>query len=44
LAASVDVHRRPPLFTGSMIAGGVCCGLPDEVLKLIYETFIHFQY
>jgi hypothetical protein len=43
LAVSFDIQSRAPQFTGSMIAGGVCCGLPGEALKLTYETFIHLQ-
>jgi hypothetical protein len=42
LAASIDARRRAPQFTGPMIAGRVCRGLPGEVPKLIYATFIHF--
>jgi hypothetical protein len=43
LAVGIDAHRRAWQSTGSMIAGGVWCGLPGEVLKPTYETFIHIQ-
>jgi len=43
LAVGIDAHRQASQFTGSMIAGGVWCGLPGKVLKPTYETFIHLQ-
>jgi hypothetical protein len=43
LAVGMDAHRTASQFTGSMIAGGIRCGLPGEVLKPTYETFIYLQ-
>jgi hypothetical protein len=43
LAVGIDAHRQASQFTGSMIAGGVWCGLPGKVLKPTYETFIHLH-
>jgi hypothetical protein len=34
LAAGIDAHRRASQSTGSMIAGGVWCGLPGEEARL----------